>query len=179
MIEQPTEQPSLESSFAAYVVQHTPALMRYALTKCATREEAEDCVAETFLKIWKVWPEKHEEITASGISYAMVVLKNTITDRARYQSRRPKECDLEPRHETTVPNTVDIEATYLFGEFQRELWAAVATLPEVQQQLVHLIYVEGYKVAGAGRVLGLTSSTADRYHRIALAGLKNLLAGPE
>lgn len=177
MSQEPLDQRSLELAYAAYLRTHAASLLRFGLTMCATREDAEDNVAETFRKLWKVWPEKYEDIKDRGIAYAMTVLQNTIIDRARYRGRRFKEYELEAHHETLALSPVDVEHTYLFGEFQREIWAAVATLPEIHQKLIYLVYVEEYSVRSAAQQLGLSNTNAGRYHKYALAELKKLIEG--
>jgi len=165
--------------FPAYVRKYGPALMATALIMLGGRRaDAEDLVAETFQNLWKQWQKDPDTVRNGDIGYALTALRNTATSQARFRGRRPMEVQWDSGLET-VPGRVDIEDAYLFGEFQKELWAAVGTLEQVRQDLINLIYVQEYTVAAAGRQLGLTRSTADRYHRFALKDLKKILSGLE
>ena len=166
-----------ELAFAAYVASHSANLLRYAIKLCASRADAEDNVAETLLKLWKSWPDNHAKIREGGIAYALTAVRNTIRDQVRSRNRRPGEIELDSLEAT--PSQDHIDGAFLFGELQRELWATVATLPEIQQQLIYLRYVEERTISGAARQLGLSNSTADRYHKFALVTLRDLIAGPE
>lgn len=165
--------------FPAYVHAYGSILMGSALIKCGGRRvDAQDLVAETFQNLWKGWKTDPDTVRDGGLPYALKALRNTATSQARSRSHRPMEDQWDSDLETT-PDRVDIEGTYLFGEFQKELWAAVGTLAQVQQDLIYLIYVQEYTVAAAGRQLGLKSSTAHRYHTDALNQLRKIISGLE
>lgn len=164
--------------FTRYVRSYGTTMLRYALANSRQRVDAEDAVSETFQNLWKQWQKNPETVRGGGIGYALKALANTIKSQGRTRSRRPREVDWDSDLEQTQ-GLDDIEDTYLFGELQTELWAAVSTLEEIQQQLIFLHYVEGYSVTAAGRLLGLAKSTADRYHKIALDELKEIIAGPD
>lgn len=165
--------------FPAYVRKVGPVLMAAALIMCrGRRADAEDLVAETLQNLWKQWQKHPDTVRNGGIPYALRALNNTAKSQARFRSRRPKEDQWDSDLET-VPDQVNIEDAYLFGEFQKELWAAVGTLEQIRQDLINLIYVQEYTVAAAGRQLGLKNATADRYHKYALEDLRKILSGLE
>ena len=145
-----------------------------ALDPGAPYEDALDRVQETFTRIFKVWNEKAEDICDAGIAYAFTVLRNIVKDEwksARYQHESP---GLEPCLDVPTEQAQPDEMA-IFSDLQREIWRAVATLDETQQEIVYLVYVERYSVVGAGRMIGLSSSTVHRYHRAALESLRSLM----
>lgn len=165
--------------FSAYVRSCGPVMMGSALIMCSRRVDAEDGVSEAFQKLWKRFQKDPDVVLDGGIGYALRTLANTVKNQARDRSRRPQEVDwVSAMGDASVP---DITASaYLFGEFQRELWAAVSTLDDVQQQIIYLYYVEKYSsLAQVGRQLGLIARTTVRYHDRAIEKLRELIAVPE
>src|SRR5690349_16688276 len=94
----PEEQGSpYEKEFNDYWDEHQPQILRSACYRFREVKDAEDVTQETFLKLWKVWPERREAILETP-GYAYAVLGNNITDHYRKHSLR---LDPSDRTETT------------------------------------------------------------------------------
>jgi RNA polymerase sigma-70 factor (ECF subfamily) len=165
---------------------HTEALGElydaYASTALATalrvlgdREEAEDVVHDAFVAVWRKI-DRFDADRGSLRAWLMTVVRNRAIDRIR--ARRPK-MDLDdadersllrtgpnPTWEDTLRNTSAVEVR-----------AALAALPEEQRRAVELAYFEGYTYREVAEVTGVPPGTANGRLRLALAKLRDALAG--
>jgi RNA polymerase sigma factor (sigma-70 family) len=160
----------------SYVRAYTARLMTKAISldPRAPYEDALDRVQETLTRIIKKWPEKAEDIIEAGIAYPFTVLRHVIYDEWGSARNRHEKLGIAPDYDAPTELPL-IDEIVVFSELQREIWGAVGTLDETQQEIIYLVYVEQYSVVGAGRILGLTSSRVHRYHQAALATLRSLM----
>jgi len=168
-------QESTEQDFVHYVRSNSRALYAQALGLCRNRALAEDILQITFMHLWKAWPGIERNQKTVPMSYARKILDNCFKDSYRMTKRRPEESDWEDNLSDSISSAYNIEEEILFSEMSRELWAAVATLPEVQQQLISFIYIDGLNLSAAAREIGLTGTTARRYHTDALSRLRSMI----
>lgn len=139
--------------------QHTDRLYRAAWALCGSREEAEDLVQETFAKVL----EKRRVVRGgSDIAYLLTGLHNTFISSRRAAGARPQlaAVDAEEVHAPAVRAHPEVSARI------REIFAAVAALPEDFRAAVVAVDVAGLSYAEAARSLGVKESTlATRVHR--------------
>ncbi|MBO0768766.1 MAG: sigma-70 family RNA polymerase sigma factor [Solirubrobacterales bacterium] len=146
---------------------HVDRLYRAAWSMCGSREEAEDLVQETFVRVLE-----RPRLLRSGndLGYLLKVLRNTVISRHRAASRRPPEAPLPedyaalPDRRAATPER-HLEAT--------ELYAAIAALPTDFRDAVIAVDVMGLSYREAARALRAREATiTTRVHR----GRKQLAA---
>ena len=139
----------------------------YRLALCRTQSSAdtEDVYQEVFLRLWK---QPSEDWAGERVKAWLIrTTLNCCADLHRFRLRRPV-LSLEEVPELAQP---DDEA--------RELWAAVARLPEKLRTAIHLHYAEGYSAEEIAGLLGIPAATVrTRLHR-GRKQLKILLGGSD
>ena len=132
---------------------HLTRLYRAAWAICGSREDAEDLVQETYLK---VLAKPRVVRNDDDLGYLMRVLRNTYVSRLRTAERRPKTAELEdhahpPETRTSLCPDPALEAA--------EVYAAVAGLPERYRDAVVAIDVAGLSYKEAARALRTREGT--------------------
>jgi RNA polymerase sigma-70 factor, ECF subfamily len=128
-------------------------LHRAAWALCGSRHDAEDLVQETFARVL-ARPRKlrcdHE------LPYLLGALRNTYLTSLRTAGRRPSTVEL-PAEESQIMRSAlaDPEAALE----QRELFAAIAALPDDFRQALIAVDMVGLSYREAGRLLGVREAT--------------------
>jgi len=142
------------------LVTHLDRLYRVAWALCGSREEAEDLVQETAARVLAKPRRLHGQ---DELAYLVQALRNTFLLSRRTRSRRPQEVatldQVEPaeRRGTGQPE-VALEA--------RELFAAIAALPEDFRHAVVAVDVAGLSYREAADLLDTREATiASRVYR--------------
>jgi len=143
---------------------HGGTVYRLALCRMQSVPDAEDVYQEVFLRLFGQdtadWDSEHMK------AWLIRTTVNRCADLHRFRLRRPT-VSLEELPDMTRP--VD--------DAGRELWAAVASLPEKQRTVIHLHYAEGYSCEELAAMLHLPAATVrSRLHR-GRKQLKTLLGG--
>jgi RNA polymerase sigma factor (sigma-70 family) len=140
-------------SFETAVEPLVPDLLAYFVRRTVPRDDAADCLSETMIVLWhkrKSLPEGMEECRAWAFGIAKRVLANqrrgtlrrhALADRVR---REVQTSAAAPDH--TVSDSMDSDI--------------LASLPPIESELVRLIVWDGFGVAEAGALLGLTPGAA-------------------
>jgi RNA polymerase sigma-70 factor, ECF subfamily len=133
---------------------HTDRLYRAALALCGSRQEAEDLVQETFVRVLARRRVLHG---LDEKAYLMKVLRNTFLTGRRTASRRPAPSgvtveDLQP------PDPRRGERPEEAAEI-RELLAAIATLSEDQRLALVAVELVGLSHREAAKALGTREAT--------------------
>jgi len=144
-----------------------PAVLAYALSRCASRDDALDVVAEAFLVAWRrraELPLDPDECRAWMFGVARGCLANLV--RGDRRAQRLGQRLLETSEVTTLPDPARIHE----GRADtREVRAALDALSADDRELVTLTAWEGLSPAQAGTVLGLSPVAArSRLHRARL-----------
>jgi RNA polymerase sigma-70 factor, ECF subfamily len=132
---------------------HLDRLYRAAWALTGAREDAEDLVQETYERVLRRPREIAREEDA--LPYLLGVLRNTWVDTVRSRARRPTaplDAEAAGRIEATAPSPVDRMAA-------REVFAAVARLPEEFRDVLAAVDVAGLSYAEAARSLDLPVGT--------------------
>ncbi|PRA10828.1 RNA polymerase subunit sigma-70 [Arthrobacter sp. MYb211] len=147
--------------------EHGEALRRFALRVADNRDEAEDVVQETVLKVWKAAPV----LTGSLRSYLFATARNVIIDRHRRAAARISALPL---------GETDPEA----GDTSREISEALDRILmeealmrlsfEHRKVVLHLHYF-GSTVAQAARDLGIPEGTVKSRAYYAMRSLRGIL----
>lgn len=134
-----------------------PDLLGYFLNRLDDHEDAADAVADTLLVLWrkeKSIPTHREGARRYSFGVARKVLQSTRRGRQRRSSLAHQLRAAVVEHTVASP-LIDLE-----------LKVALESLSEKDRELVLLVAWEGFSVADAGRVLGLSQVAARaRYSR--------------
>lgn len=127
-----------------------PRLYRAARAWCATREEAEDLVSEMLVRVLARprWLRGEEEL-----GYLLRALRNTLITQRRSAARRPRPAPL-PDELAARPLSDPAESAAL-----RELYAAIAELPEGFRDVLVAVDLVGLSYGEAARALDLREGT--------------------
>jgi len=139
---------------------HVDRLYRAAWSLCGSREEAEDLVQETFVRVLLKPRWLHAE---DDIGYLLRVLRNTFVSSRRTAARRPLTNplpdDLTSVEDRSAPNPeAQIEVA--------ELYTAISALPEAFRDALIAVDVVGLSYREAARALRVREATlTTRVHR--------------
>ncbi len=135
----------------------TPALMAYFIRRVDPVEDATDCVSETLLVLWRQrdqLPVDPAERRAWSFGVAKGVLAN-------YRRGKIRRVALSEKLRAGLVHESDAGQ-----QFDTEMHAALASLRSQDRELVILIVWDGFGVAEAGALLGLSATAArTRYSR--------------
>ena len=139
---------------AESLVEHLDRLYKAAWALCGSREEAEDLVQETFARVLA----KPRTIGADeeALPYLLGVLRNTYISMQRKRSRRPQTAPLEQsEYRIASPSSASPGAVLA----AREVFAAIAALPDDYRDAVVAVDVAGLSYAEAAEALGVPTGT--------------------
>src|SRR3954453_4335285 len=139
---------------------HIDSLRRAARGMTRTREDAEDLVQDTLLKVLV----KPRQVGPAGPGpYLHQALRNTHISTLRSRDRRPVLAPLEPEDARLVAPSAGQPVEILHN---RELIAAIGTLPSHQREGVAAVDVAGLAYAEAASQLRIPVGTVmSRLHR--------------
>ena len=140
---------------------HVDRLYRAALGLCGNAHDAEDLVQETYARVL-ARPRflRHDD----DLGYLLRVLRNTFLNRIRSQKRRPAPLELDDERDG-IPRGRDPHQPETALEV-RELFAAIAQLPEDQRDAVIAIDLVGLSYREAASALKTKEATVTtRLHR--------------
>jgi RNA polymerase sigma-70 factor, ECF subfamily len=154
---------------------HASTALATALRVVGSREEAEDVVHEAFVAVWRKIDRFDAERGALR-AWLMTVVRNRAIDRVR--ARRPR-IDLDDADERSLlrtgPNPTWEAA--LARASASDIRGALAALPDEQRKAIELAYFEGYTYREVADLTGVPPGTANGRLRLALAKLREALAG--
>ncbi len=133
--------------------QHLDALYRAAWALCGSREDAEDLVQETLVRVLA----KPRTVQDDGTrAYLMQALRNTFYSRRRTAARRPRVTDtlddvhaVEPRLTSRPDQAAEVG----------EIFAAITRLPEDFRLTIAAVDILGLSYAEAAKALGTREAT--------------------
>lgn len=148
-----------------------PDLLRYFGRRLGDAEDAADALGETLLVLWRrrrVVPEDAE----LRRQYAFGVARHVVASARRGRLRRRELAD-------RVAEELAVAWTEQPAPLDPDLEQALATLVDADRELVLLVAWEGFGVAEAGAVVGLTPDAARQRYSRARARLRELLVTSE
>lgn len=129
-------------------------LFRTALRITMNREESEDIVQDTLLKLW----ERHEELSSvSNLeSFAISAARNLALDRIALHQN--KVITLNEELHDTADSSVSVHEQLVMGERTDMLHQLISQLPEKQRTALHLRDIEGKTYREIGEIMGISES---------------------
>lgn len=138
-------------------------ILAYCRRRSLRVEDAEDAVAETYLTAWRKIEDalKAESPRAWLYGVAFRVTANQRRGRERY--RRLVDRLTQLPHRTVVDSAED---AFLTTAPSSDVYAALATLPPMEQELIRLSALEGFSHIEIAAIVGLsTSGVTTRLYR--------------
>ena len=129
------------------VARYGPSVYRLAYARTGSKEDAEDVMQETFLRLVRAAPEFRDE--EHGKAWLLRVATHCAADVFRMPWRK-RDLPLEAARGVSSAPPKEPDSNVL---------AAVLSLPEKYRLPVHLFYYEGYSIAETAAVLGRREST--------------------
>jgi RNA polymerase sigma-70 factor (ECF subfamily) len=133
---------------------HLDRLYRAAWALCGSREDAEDLVQETYARVLAKPRVIGSE--ADTLPYLLRVLRNTFVSSLRTRDRRPRTAPLEDTEAILAAPSSHSPTAALAA---REVFDAIAALPDEQREVVAAVDVAGLSYAEAADVLGVPAGT--------------------
>lgn len=146
-------------AFEALYRSYAPALSHYLFRMCYEATQAEDCLQEAFLRVWRAAPRWRAQGKVS--TFLFQVAKNVGLDsrgrKAREQARsegeegtaRPEPASDEPEPDRAMEG----------AELRALVRRAVASLPDEQRVVLELVQTEGLTYREAAEILELPLGT--------------------
>ena len=168
-----------DASFKALVHEHSARLIRMAWRMVGNREDAEDLVQETFVRLYKSIASFREESRLSTWLYR--TLSRLAIDHFRHQKLKRKifffqtsNEDLDPIEQAADPGATPAE-NYLTGEAGRKIVKAMEKLSARQRLVFTLRHHEGMALKEIAQVLELEEGTIKIHLHRAVHFLRNEL----
>ena len=166
------------NAFGCLYEQHLEAIYRYVYFRVDNSADAEDLTEHVFLKAWEALPDyKNQGYPFSSWLYR--IAHNIVIDHHR---RNKYKVQMPPQEQITLmeweaggePTSLDrlIEA-----EEANALAEAIAQLPEIQQEVIILRFIEGFDHDKIATILDKSNGACRTIQYRALAALNELLAG--
>lgn len=123
--------------------------MRAATAMCGNVADAEDLVQETCLRVLA----KPRRVNPDAeVAYLLGALRNVFLNDLRTRSRRPRTVGVTSELWSTRPGPEDVAET-------REVFAAIAELPDEMRDALVAVDVAGLSYAEAGKLLDVKEAT--------------------
>lgn len=150
----------MQAPFETVVAQHSATVLRVCRSLLGAHD-ADDAWSETFLAAMRAYPSLPD--TANVEAWLVTIARRKAIDVLRTAARAPLPIADLPE----VPSGLGIP-----GSGGRELWQAVAGLPEKQRLSVTLRYLAGMSYAEIAETIGGSTDAARRASADALKKLR-------
>lgn len=144
----------MQDSFVEDVVALLPNLKRFALSLCRRHDLADDLVQITAERAFRA---RHQFDPATRLeAWLFRILRNAWIDMVRRDATRGVTVDI---HDTPQADPVDTAAQTDARLMLQSVRTAMATLPEDQRAVLHLVCVEGLSYAETAQTLSIPQGT--------------------
>jgi RNA polymerase sigma-70 factor (ECF subfamily) len=159
-----------KKALAQIYEQHSPEIFRYAYRMLDTKDLAEDCVADTFLRL--LIAVRGGMVAENTRAYLFRIAHNWITDHYRRQPpfQISVEEDLRVNHEENPSHLVTQELD------RQRIRSALLQLTVEQRQVIELRFMENCSHLEVAAVLGKTVEATRALQKRAVEALRQLLA---
>ena len=163
-------------AFGALYDRHFDAVYRYVVVRVADRMEAEDVTSEVFVRVMRAL-HRYEPRSAFR-AWLYRIARNAVVDRARRKPVYSLDADPELRRRHSASEADPAERSVAADEARR-VRAALATLSELQREVITLRFFDGLSTGEICAVLGKGQSTVRGIQFRALQKLREVLPRPE
>ena len=140
--------------FIRDIIPLQPAMRRIAVQLLHDSASADDAVQETLMRLWH--KRVHLSLIKDKRGYCLNSLRNQcISTLRRTRNTVDIRSLVDTLPDTDPQETLDAQQRYL------QLDQAIAQLTPLQQQLIHLKYVEQHSTKEIAQITGLTASNID------------------
>ena len=144
---------------------HQDRIFRHAYRLVENRQDAEDVMATAFLELWRRSADVRL-VDGSVLPWLLVTTTNVARNVRRAARRYRHLLDSLPRSENSVDAANAFLDEHPLDAIDPRLAVGLRSLSAADLRLVSLVVLEGYTIAAAALVLGLTASGAKtRLHR--------------
>jgi RNA polymerase sigma-70 factor (ECF subfamily) len=146
-------------AFEALYRNYAPALSRYLFRMCYEATQTEDCLQETFLRVWRAAPRWRGQGKVS--TFLFQIAKNVGLDSRNRKAREQARSGGEEGAERPEPASADPEPDRVLEgvELRTLVRRAVASLPEEQRAVLELVQTDGLTYREAAEILELPLGT--------------------
>ena len=150
-----------------------PALLGFFIRRVTPEEDAADLVSETFLAAWK--SSKREGIAPESIKPWLFGIARNVLSQHRRGGRRRVALGDRLRANITTDLTADLDgaASGLAPDLAAHVRQLISALPAVDQEIITLVYWEGFTQEEVATILGKRAATV----RSRLSRARSVLAG--
>jgi RNA polymerase sigma factor (sigma-70 family) len=152
----------MKQPFERIVSAYGAMVLRVCRAVLGTHSDADDAWSETFLAALRSWPDLDAD--ANVEAWLVTIAHRKAIDITRANRRRPTPVEKVPDRASTIGTP---------GAGDRDLWAAVKTLPDKQRQAVAYHYLAGLPYQQVADIVG---GSPDAARRAAADGIKALRA---
>lgn len=159
-------------AFGELYLLHLDAIYRYIYFRVSDAHDAEDLTEQVFLKAWEAL-SSYEEQGYPFKSWLYRIAHNTVIDHHR--RKKPTvpmspipEAELEHDQPTTLEKIIQAEESSILAD-------AIAQLPEEQQQVIILRFIEGMRHAEIAKILNKSKGACRTIQYRAINALSGLL----
>lgn len=143
-----------EISFKNDILPLKDRLFRLALRITLSREEAEDIVQETLIRIWNKRDEWHE--IENMESFLMTICRNISLDLL--EKKESRNVSLDEEIHDMADNSLSPDDLLMRQQQYQRIEKAIEELPEKQRTVVQLRDIEGKNYQEIADIMGLTLS---------------------
>jgi RNA polymerase sigma-70 factor (ECF subfamily) len=148
-------------------------LKGHLLARGADSDTAEEIVQEVMLTVWRK-AQQFDATRGSPSAWIFTLTRNAFIDRVRREYRP----EVDPSDPVLDANDPGADRLVADAESQRELAAAVESLPPEQQHVVKRSYFHGQSLAEISAADRLPLGTVKTRARLALSRLRALVTQP-
>jgi RNA polymerase sigma-70 factor, ECF subfamily len=158
------------SAFGEIYERYRDPVFRYCLARTGARHEAEDLVADVFVRAMEALG-RYEDRGLPFVAFLFRIARNAAIDRAR-RTRPDMSIDELVNHPESGQN---VERDAVRALEQKALVTAMSKLKSDYREVLLLRFVEGYGAADVGRMTGRSEGAVRTLQHRALARLRREL----
>lgn len=149
------------------------ALFRYIRTKVQSKQQAEDLLQETFLKVWRGLPKLKVDEGLKFRPWLYRVAANCVNDHFRKIYSRPESLELDENLEVTDSRSPATEM--IINSDIETIKAAMEKLPAQYKEIIELRFVQDIDAQECAKILNKNPVSVRVLQYRALESLKKLL----
>lgn len=158
-------------AFGALYTLHFEKVYRYLYYRTSHKETAEDLSEEVFTKAYQKL-SSFEGDSKGFQGWVMVIARNLLVDFYRRQNPTVsvEELDFLPGNERSPVDALSA------SDDEKQLLAALGTLPKEQQEVVQLRFIEGYEISDIAKLLNKSEGNIRIIQYRAIKKLREILS---